>query len=101
MQPETNFMTNSHRAHLNDQSFDLHLSESFDDDDAASTGWTWVAAVLIGGALIVSGYLDQEAQSFERGTASAVERRGGSYATASLAAPKVPNQTTQRVDKGY
>ena len=100
MQPETNFTTNSHRAQLNDQSFDLHLSESF-DDDAASTGWTWVAAVLIGGALIVSGYLDQEAQSFERGTASAVERRGGSYATASLAAPKVPNQTTQRVDKGY
>lgn len=101
MQPETNFTTNSHRAQLNDQSFDLRLNESFNDDDAASTGWTWVAAVLIGGALIVSGYLDQESQSFERGTASASEHRGGSYATASLAAPNVTNQTAPRPDKGY
>lgn len=101
MQPKTSSTTNSHRSQLNDQSFDLRLSEPFDDDDSASSRWTWVAAALISGALIASGYLDREPQSFERGSAAVREHRDGPYATALLAPLKATNKTTSRPDHAY
>ena len=101
MQPKTSSTTNSHRSQLNDQSFDLRLVEPFDDDDSASTRWTWVAAALISGAMIASGYLDREPKSFEPGSAAVREHRGGPYATASLAPPAATNKITPRLNQGY
>lgn len=60
MTTATSNVVNVNRRRTSDPRFDMRLTEKFDDDDATSVGWTWVAAILIAGTLIVSGYLDQE-----------------------------------------
>ena len=101
MQPATRNVTNINRVSQNDEGFDLHLSESVEDEDAASTGWMWVTALLIGGALIVSGYLDQESQSFARSTVSVVDHHGGAYITAALAVPVAAKPAAPQRERGY
>ena len=59
MPPATSFVTTGNCQATSDPRFDMRLTEKFDDDDATSVGWAWVAAILIAGTLIVSGYLDQ------------------------------------------
>lgn len=101
MQPATRYVSNINRVMQKDKNFDLHLNEYAEDEDAASTGWTWVAAILIGGVLIVSGYLDQESRSFERSVVTTADHRGGAYRNASLAVPAANKSTAMPREKGY
>ena len=88
-------------AATSDARFDMRLTEKFDDDDASSAGWTWVAAILIGGVLIVSGYLDQESVNAGSAAASAVGQRYASNTSATPAGAEVVNRSGHRSDKGY
>lgn len=73
------FVANINRVSANvptsDPRLDMRLTEKFDDDELDSTGWTWVAAILIGVVLIVSGYLVQESSRFEHKTSHASDQR--------------------------
>jgi hypothetical protein len=86
---------------VSDPRFDMRMTENFGDDNEGGTGWVWVAAILIAGALIVSGFLDQESRDFDGNTAS---RTVQSYPTSA----KVPatvlatvNSMDHRSTKGY
>ena len=88
-------------AATSDARFDMRLTEKFDDDDASSAGWTWVAAVLIGGVLIVSGYLDQESANDAGITATTVGQRYAAHPSASQTVIADATRTDRRTDKGY
>ena len=51
MDLENNLITADKRVATSDARFDMRLTENF-DDDASSTGWTWVAAILIAAAVL-------------------------------------------------
>ncbi|MEO8384312.1 MAG: hypothetical protein ABI583_03645 [Betaproteobacteria bacterium] len=90
---------NINRQTTSDPRFDMRLSEKFVDEDASSVGWTWVAAILIAGTLIVSGYLDQEsALSNLRTTATGSEKYAANSANAQ--STRVTGADVDR-DKGY
>ena len=93
--------TPDNHAATRDARFDMRLTEKFDDDDASSAGWTWVAAILIGGVLIVSGYLDQESANDAGTTATAVGQRYAANTSAPQAALAGATRTERRADKGY
>ncbi len=95
----TNYATPENQVATSDARFDMRLTENF-DDDASSTGWTWVAAILIAGVLIVSGYLDQEAgNTAGTRTSTAGERYASNVSTRQPVADA--NRLVQRADKGY
>lgn len=99
MSPGSDFATPDTRVATSDARFDMRLTENFYDADQTSAGWTWVAAILIAGVLIVSGYLDQEGGSLA--TASAA---GESYAVNTSSSQTVvaaAKQTERQSDKGY
>ena len=79
--------------------FDMRLTEKFDDEEATSVGWTWVAATLIAGSLIVSGYLDDESANPSR-PAAKVQKYAANTATAPSTAMSTKNADVGR-DKGY
>lgn len=105
MNAGTRFVANVNRIATNvptsDPRFDMRLTEKFEDDDAASTGWTWVAAVLIGGVIIVSGYLEQESAQIERAEARTYDQRQGTHVSVSHTVVADGKQGKPRVDKGY
>ena len=94
-----NYATPENQVATSDARFDMRLTENF-DDDASSTGWTWVAAILIAGVLIVSGYLDQEAGNIEGTRTSTVGERYASNVSARQPVADA-NTLVQRADKGY
>lgn len=96
----TNCATPKNQVATSDARFDMRLTENFDDDDVSSSGWTWVAAILIAGVLIVSGYLDQEAGNIEGATSSKVGERYASNASAGQPVADT-NRLVHRADKGY
>ena len=71
-------------------------SELAYDEESGSSGWTWIAAILIAALFIVSGYLDQESGMFE---SSATQATGDKYASNS-SAPQAPTISVAR-EKGY
>ncbi len=93
--------TRDNHAATSDARFDMRLTEKFDDDDASSAGWTWVAAILIGGVLIVSGYLDQESANVAGITATTVGQRYAAHPSASQTVIADATRTDRRADKGY
>ncbi len=101
MDLENNLITPDKRVATSDARFDMRLTENFDDEDAPSSGWPWVAAILFAGMLIASAYLDQESGNFA-GTTSSVA--GERYA-ANTAVPLTGVTDAQRPDaqssKGY
>lgn len=99
MNSGTNYAAPENQVVTSDARFDMRLTENF-DDDASSTGWTWVAAILIAGVLIVSGYLDQEAGNIEGTRTSTVGERYASNASARQPVADA-NRLVQRPDKGY
>ena len=99
MSPGPNFATPETRVATSDARFDMRLTANSDDTDQTNAGWTWVAAILIAGVLIVSGYLDQEA-----GSLTATSKAGERYAVNSSTSQTViaaANQPERRADKGY
>ena len=99
MSPGPDFATPDTRVATSDARFDMRLTEKFDDADQTSAGWTWVAAILIAGVLIVSGYLDQEAGSLA--TASAAGDRYAVNTSPSQTVVAAAKQTERQSDKGY
>lgn len=99
MSSGTNYASAENQVATSDARFDMRLTENF-DDDASSTGWTWVAAILIAGVLIVSGYLDQEAGNIEGTGTSTVGERYASNVSARQPVADA-NRLVRRADKGY
>ena len=66
-----------------DPRFDMRLTEKFGDDESDRSGWTWVAGILIGGVLIVSGYLEQGSTSIDRASTHVSEQKYGTNKTTS------------------
>ncbi len=66
----TDSITPEQRVAVSDPRFDMRMTGNLDSENALSTGWTWVAAVLVAAMFIVSGYLDEESRSTESSTAS-------------------------------
>ena len=64
-----------------DPRFDMRLTEKFEDDESDHSGWTWVAGILIGGVLIVSGYLEQDSTSIDRASTHVSEQKYGANKT--------------------
>ena len=99
MTPATSYDVNANCQNTSDPRFDMRLTEKFDDEGASNVGWTWVAAILIAGTLIVSGYLDQETTD---PTGRTVANSGENYAVNTANA-----QTTRTIgtdvgrEKGY
>ena len=60
MELGTDFITPNKR--ISDNDFRASHRASVDENDTGG-GWTWVAALLVAGLFIVSGYLDQESAS--------------------------------------
>lgn len=99
MTPATSYAVNVNNHTTSDPRFDMRLTEKFDDDDATSVGWTWVAATLIAGSLIVSGYLDDESAN-PSSPAAKVEKYASNTATAPTTSMPVKSADVDR-DKGY
>jgi len=99
MTPATSYIVNVNRQATSDPRFDMRLTEKFDDEEATSVGWTWVAAVLIAGSLIVSGYLDAESAN-TGGTTAKVEKYASSKTAAPTTGMPVQSANVGR-DKGY
>ena len=98
MSPATSYVINDSHA-TSDPRFDMRLTEKFDDEEATSVGWTWVAATLIAGSLIVSGYLDDESANPSR-PAAKVQKYAANTATAPSTDMSTKNADAGR-DKGY
>ena len=97
----TNHASPENKVATSDARFDMRLTDKFDDDDSTGSGWTWVAAILIAGVLIVSGYLDQETANIQASASSGVS---ASYASSSSARQTMvadANKPAHRLDKGY
>lgn len=94
MNLENNLISADKKVATSDARFDMRMTENFDDDDASSSGWPWVAAILFAGMLIASAYLDQESGNLV-GVTSAVA--GVRYA-ANTAAPLTGVANAQRPD---
>ena len=98
----TNYASSENKVATSDARFDMRLTDKFDDDDdSTGSGWTWVAAILIAGVLIVSGYLDQETANIQASVSSGVS---ASYASSSSARQTMvadANKPAHRLDKGY
>ena len=99
MTPATSYVINDNRHATSDPRFDMRLTEKFDDEEATSVGWTWVAATLIAGSLIVSGYLDDESANPSR-PAAKVQKYAANTATAPSTAMSTKSADVGR-DKGY
>ena len=83
-----------------DPRFDMRLTEKFDDDDSLSNGWTWVAAIMIAGVLILSGYLDQESTSIQS-SSSVVSTNYASSSSAQRTTLADANRPAHRSGKGH
>ena len=98
----TDYVSTENRVATSDPRFDMRLTENFNDDDASGSGWTWVAAILLAGVLIVSGYLEQESANV--GSTSSAPTIGERYAS-NTSAPQTrvadTHKTDKRSDKGY
>ena len=94
MSPGPDLATLETRVATSDARFDMRLTENFEDADQTSAGWSWVAAILIAGVLIVSGYLDQEAGSIA--TASAGRERHAMNTSSSQTVVAAANETERR-----
>ncbi len=99
MTPATRYVINVNRHSTSDPRFDMRLTEKFDDEEATSIGWTWVAATLIAGSLIVSGYLDEESANPSR-PSDKVEKYAANTATAVPTGVSTKSADVGR-DKGY
>ena len=88
-------------APTSDPRFDMRLTEKFEDDDSDHGGWTWVAGILIGGVLIVSGYLEQESTSIDRASTHVSEQKYGTNKTASQHVAVDTVRADPRAVKGY
>ena len=84
-----------------DPRFDMRLTEKFEDDESDHSGWTWVAAILIGGVLIVSGYLEQEPTRTDRASTHVSDQRHSTNQTASQYAAVDTVRAIPRVGKIY
>ena len=99
MTPATSDIFKVNRQTTSAPQFDFRRTEKFDDEDATNVGWTWVAATLIAGSLIVSGYLDDESANPSR-PAAKVQKYAANTATAPSTAMSTKSADVGR-DKGY
>lgn len=99
MTPAASYVIDVNRHATSDPRFDMRLTEKFDDGEATSVGWSWVAATLIAGSLIVSGYLDAESANPSRPAAS-VDKYAANTATAPSTGVSTKSADVAR-DKGY
>ena len=101
MIPAASYVVNENHQATSDPRFDMRLTEKFDNDDTASVGWTWLAAILIAGTLIVSGYLDQEsANTGEQTVVASGDKYASNAPTGQTTRMTVPSADVGR-DKGY
>ena len=84
-----------------DPRFDMRLTEKFEDDESDHSGWTWVAGILIGGVLIVSGYLEQDSTSIDRASTHVSEQKYGANKTASHYVAVDTVRADPRAVRGY
>ena len=97
----TNHASPENKVATSDARFDMRLTDKFDDDDdSTGSGWTWVAAILIAGVLIVSGYLDQETASIQP-SSSVISANYASSSSAPQTMVADANRPAHRLDKGY
>lgn len=94
MELENNLITPDKRVATSDARYDMRITENFDDDDASSSRWPWVAAILFAGMLIASAFLDQESGN----TAGATSAVAGVRYAANTAAPLSGVANAQRPD---
>jgi hypothetical protein len=97
MTPATSFVVNVNRNATSDARFDMRLTNEFDDEDATSAGWAWVAAILIAGTLIVSGYLEQESVNPRAQSVSVMTEKNA----ANTPAAQLVKASLRVADKGY
>lgn len=84
-----------------DPRFDMRLTEKFEVDESEHNGWTWVAAILIGGVLIVSGYLEQESTRSDRASTHGSSQRHSTNQTTSHYVVVDTVRANPRAGKGY
>ena len=105
MNAATRYVTNVNHVAANaptsDPRFDMRLTEKFENDDSDHNGWTWVAGILIGGVLIVSGYLEQESTSIDRASTHVSEQKYGTNKTASQHVAVDTVRADPRAVRGY
>lgn len=101
----TDSISSEQRVAVSDPRFDMRMTGQFDDEGALSTGWIWVAAILIAAMFLVSGYMDEESRRVEGST---VSRSADTYASntampMSLASTFVATSQSmdERSAKGY
>jgi hypothetical protein len=101
MNRRTDSITPEQRVAVSDSRFDMRTTENFGDDNEGSTGWTWIAVILIAAAFIVSGYLDQESGEFDGNTASGTVQSYAASTTVPATLVAAVNSTDHRATRGY
>ncbi len=100
----TDSISPEQRVAVSDPRFDMRMTGKLDDESALRSSWIWVAALLLAGMFIVSGYMDDESRRAERKAVS------GSDTYASSSSMSSPSTSTlvatsqnsdQRSAKGY
>jgi hypothetical protein len=97
----TDSITAEQRVAVSDPRFDMRGTGQFDDDDAPSTGWTWVAAIMIAAMFIVSGFLDEESRNTDGATAAGVTNSYAARTAEPSAAAANTILTERQSAKGY
>ena len=101
MSPGPHYVAFDKRITGNDYRPASRLTAPADEEGTASTGWTWVAVLVVAALFIVSGYWDQESGIVESANAAATQDR---YAPKN-SAPQVAIGNATRADrqsgKGY
>lgn len=97
----TNYVTTENQVATSDARFDMRLTGKFDNEDASASGWAWVAAILVAGTLIVSGYLDQESGNLQTSANTGVVQTYASSTSARQTVIADANRPAHRLDKGY
>ena len=98
---ENNLITADKKVATSDARFDMRLTENFDDEDAASSGWPWVAAILFAGMLIASAYLDQESGNPVGATSAVAGERYAANTAAPLTGAADARGPDAQSSKGY
>lgn len=101
MGQERNSITAEQRVAVSDPRFDMRGTGQVDDDEAPSTGWTWVAAIMIAAMFIVSGFLDEESRNTDGATAAGVANGYAAHTTGPSAGISNTVLTERPSSKGY
>ena len=101
MELENNLITPDKRVATSDARYDMRITENFDDDDASSSRWPWVAAILFAGMLIASAFLDQESGNTAGATSSVASEKYADSTASPLTGVAVAQRPDAQSSKGH